>query len=320
MSDVAANQCPASGPRCGARYGPHQVARERYGGVVTARYRTRPQVNFLEFRTLEQRRVQAGNAIWAILAGARIASNTLNLTEGSTRTLAEIFPSVQHIRRFNLRSDLARDLLDDAESDLCTMGMSYAIALHEDFVKTCLGWLVPLGLVSRSTFDSANTSNVHELMELATGHMVNSDSLALFHLTRLMRNCHIHAGGLGSRALEGHRETLTQGQTAIWEALTGEPFAPTAQGDPVSVGIGGLIATLAIGKRLSYDVNLCLQAAFPTELWADKAAVEYFSLGAKRPTDNNALRSLRGYTRGRFDAIALTDSDLQDAISRLKGT
>ena len=44
---------------------------------------------------------------------------------------------------------------------MSTMGMSYAIALHEDFVKTCLGWLVPLGLLTRRQWRDARTADVH---------------------------------------------------------------------------------------------------------------------------------------------------------------
>ncbi|OCL36843.1 hypothetical protein BCR15_12950 [Tessaracoccus lapidicaptus] len=248
-----------------------------------------------------------------------MASNTLNLTEGSTRTLAEIFPTVEHIDRFNLRSDTARELLAQAEAELCTMGMSYAIALHEDFVKTCLSWLLPLGLVTRSQVREAKTFNIHEKIETASGVSMDIDSLQLFHLTRLMRNCHIHAGGQGSRELERHGNGLTSRQVAVWESLTKEPFTPIRQGAYVAVGVGGLIATLAIGKRLSYDVNLCLQSAIPRDKWADMAAAEYFSLGAKKPSHPKALRSVRGYARGRYDALSLTDRELTDAIDRIMG-
>jgi hypothetical protein len=285
---------------------------------VTSRYRTRPQVHFAAFRILEERRVEAGNAIWAILAGSKIAANTLSLTEGSTRTLAEMFPSVEHIERFNLRSDIARSLLGNAEADLCTMGMSYAIALHEDFVKTCLSWLVPLKRITRSKLRDAKAANVHEKLEGASGVSMDVDSLALFHLTRLMRNCHIHAGGLGSRELERHASTLNSTQRYTWEKLTKESFAVPAEGVPVLVGVGGLIATLAIGKRLSYDVNLTLQAAIPRSEWANLAAREYFALGAKGPRHATALRSLKGYTRTTYSALALTDNELRAAIDRLK--
>ncbi|NYD42218.1 hypothetical protein [Nocardioides panaciterrulae] len=275
-------------------------------------------MHFEAFRTLEQRRIDAGNAIWAILAGSKIASNTLNLTEGSTRTLAEMFPTVEHIERFNLRSDIARSLLGDAEADLCTMGMSYAIALHEDFVKTCLGWLLPLGLVTRSQLRDAKTFNVHEKIEAASGVAMDVDALALFHLTRLMRNCHIHAGGLGSKELERYTTGMTPTQIAGWEELTKRPFQVLVEGTPVEVGVGELIATLAIGKRLSYDVNLALQSAIPRDEWANMAAKEYFALGAKSPSHNSALRSLVGYTRGTYSALALTADELSAAIERLR--
>lgn len=288
-----------------------------YPARVTSRYRTQPQVHFAAFRVLEQRRVDAGNAIWAILAGSKIAANTLNLTDGSKRTLAEIFPSVEHIQRFNLRSDNARALLGNAESDLCTMGMSYALALHEDFVKTCLAWLVPLGLLTPAQLRGAKTFNIHEKMEGATGVSVNADSLALFHLTRLIRNCHIHAGGTGSAELERHSRALTTDQRQVWEAITGEPLDIIPMHQPATVGVGGLIATLAIGKRLSYDVNLCLQAAIPRDEWASMAAREYFALGAKGPRHAKALKSLMGYTRGTYDALALTEDELLGAIERL---
>lgn len=198
------------------------------------------------------------------------------------------------------------------------MGMSYALALHEDFVKTCLGWLVPLGSLTRRQWKDASTVNVHEKLECASGREMEPDSLALFHFTRLIRNCHIHAGGRGSQELERHSTALTTDQRATWEKLTGEPFAAISEGEPAHVGVGGLTATLAIGKRLSYDVNLCLQAAIPRSVWADMAAAEYFSLGAKPPTHRKALQAVRGHARGRYDALAFTEAELQAAINRSK--
>jgi len=83
-------------------------------------------------------------------------------------------------------------------------------------------------------------------------------------------------------------------------------------------GVGGLVATLAIGKRLAYDVNLGLQTAISRESWADIAADEYFSVGSKRPKDPSSLRALRGYLKGGFAPLALTDDELQSAIDRRK--
>jgi hypothetical protein len=145
------------------------------------------------------------------------------------------------------------------------------------------------------------------------------DSLVLFHMTRLMRNCHIHAGGSGSSHLEAHMRALSATQISAWEGLTQKPFAVIPENAPVTVEVGELIATLAVGKRLSYEVNLCLQAAIPRDEWADRAAGEYFGLvGAKSPKDPKALRSLMGYARPNFSALSLTEREYQDAIDRFK--
>lgn len=247
-----------------------------------------------------------------------MASNTLTLTEGSERTLSEIFPSVEHIQRFNLRTDRARSLLATAEQDMSTMGMSYALALHEDFAKTCLGWLVPLGKLTRRQWRDSRTVDVHEKLEQASGQRMNVDSLKLFHLVRIIRNCHIHAGGRASAELERYSSALTPDQRTTWEDLTGEPYAVMRRDDPAHVGVGGLTATLAIGKRLSYDINLCLQKAIPRSTWADMAAGEYFALGAKPATHVKALRAVKGHIRGRYDALAFTDEELEAAIDRAK--
>lgn len=229
-----------------------------------------------------------------------------------------MFPSIDHVARFDMRSDRASKLMEDAETEMSTMGMTYAIALHEDFVKSCLAMLIPTGKFSQSKLRNTTTVNAHENLAAASGHPFDVDALTLFHLTRLARNCHIHAGGLVDKRLVDQYESLTVEQRSLWESLTGEPFEIPPIDSRARVGVGGLVATLAIGKRLSYDVNLALQKSIPRTSWADMAANEYFELGAKKPNDPTALRALKGYLRGGFSALALTDDELRAAIDRRK--
>lgn len=256
--------------------------------------------------------------IWAMIVGSNMAASTLEATRDSSQTLSKLFPEIAHVKRFDMRSDSAKKLMGSAETEMSTMGMTYAIALHEDFVKSCLAMLLPLGRISNGKLNDANTSNAHEIMSDATGHNFDPDALALFHVTRLIRNCHIHAGGKVSKQLVATCAALEPSQIALWESLTGETYIAPVLGSPALVGVGGLIATLAVGKRLSYDVNLALQAVIPRSTWADMAATEYFQLGSKNPKDPAALRSLRGYLRGGFGALKLTDSELKAAIDRKK--
>lgn len=266
---------------------------------------------------LEKRRVASSNTIWAMLAGSKVAANTLSLTDGAERTLGEIFPAIEHIQRFNFRTNEARAILNAAEADLCTMGMTYAIALHEDFVKSCLWLLVPHKLISAKKINNATTSNVHEVFEKAARSLLHADSLALFHLTRLIRNCHIHAGGEVSNALVNAYASLTPSQATLWEGLTKETLNTPAVGDPAEVGVGGLIATLAVGKRLGREINAGLQSAIPRDTWADIAVSDYFANHKRSPRDPTAVRSVRGYIRGLYDALALTNVELSAAIQRI---
>lgn len=97
-----------------------------------------PIAQFLQYRRHDAARIQANNAIMALLAGSHLASHTLQLTDGSAHLLPEIFPRVPHIRRFNLETSQARLLLLDAEVHLAAMAVPYMLAIHEDFANTCL--------------------------------------------------------------------------------------------------------------------------------------------------------------------------------------
>lgn len=273
----------------------------------------------MAFRELESRRIEASNTIWALLVGADLAANAISQSrETSELTLAKIFPSVKHVQRFDLRADRAQTVLGKVEKDFCTMAMAHSIALHEDFVKCCLEMLIPQGKYSRTKLREVNTNTIHEDFATATGQVIDADILALFHLTRLIRNCHIHAGGRVNARLKEFRNILSESQAELWEELSGEPPESPDVGDNAKVGVGGLVATLAIGKQLAYEINLGLQRVFPRAVWADIAVDEYLRLSGKRPSDTTVIRSLPGYLRGGFGALRLSGHELQAALDRLR--
>ena len=269
------------------------------------------------FADLEARRVEMSNTIWAMLVGSKLASESLARLAPPQPPLSLTFPTVPHINRMNLRPAQARVLLDRSEGDLGVMGVSYAIAMHEDFVKTTLSWLRPLGKISNTKFNSATTANVHELLGSSSGRRVRPASLQLFHLVRLMRNCHIHAGGVASATLESVMSAMPRRQREEWSRLVGARFTVIAEGDHVDIGIPELVATLAVCKRLSYEVNLCLQRAIPKKMWADFATSDYFGIrGSKSPRDPAARKSLLRYVARNFGAVKLSDVTVEAALRR----
>ena len=97
------------------------------------------------FRRYEAVRQEANNAMMALLAGSKLAAHTLQLTSGSVRLLPEIFPGVPHIGYFNLRTDVAAQLLAEVGHHLGAVAVPYALAVHEDFVISTLELLDSLG-------------------------------------------------------------------------------------------------------------------------------------------------------------------------------
>jgi len=285
---------------------------------MTARYRVLPQVKFKGFRDLERRRVQASDAVWAILVGSKLACQTMAEAPDQLALLADAYPEVEHVQRMNQRLDRAAAILDRAEGDVCTMALSFTFGLHEDFLRACLGFLVPLGLITPAAIRNANSAGLHEKVGEVTGRPVDADALALFHLTRHIRNAHTHSAGLVRSTLVDYYASLDAPKRALWESVTSEPFRIPIMGESAAIGSSGLVGSLAIQKRLAYDVNVALQNVVPRDRWADMAADEYFEESSKSVKDPTALRSLRGYVRGCFDALALSDVELQAAIDRRK--
>src|SRR4051812_444630 len=135
------------------------------------------EVRFPAHRQYELTRIEISNAMMALLAGSQLAAHLLKLTEGSTRLLPEVFPRVEHIGRFNLTSGVARKILDDAESHLGAMAVPYALALHEDYLKSCLHMLEDAGKVPRGTAERAKLAFQHQKIEQASNAQFSPDSL-----------------------------------------------------------------------------------------------------------------------------------------------
>ena len=95
-------------------------------------------VRFADYRQYEQVRTEASNAVMGLLAGARMAEHMLQLTEGSDRLLPEMFPQIPHIGRLNLKTGAARGILAAGDTHLGAMAVPYALAIHEDYLRTCL--------------------------------------------------------------------------------------------------------------------------------------------------------------------------------------
>ncbi len=251
-----------------------------------------------------------------LLAGSKLASQTLKLTAGSQLLLSDIFPSVPHIRRFNLTTEKAQGVLDNAEDLLGILAVPQVMALQEDVMTGMLDLLEQniAGLGNIST--GARTVNIHEKFQDATRTSFTPESLELFHLVRKARNTHIHNGGRASQTLVDAISATNIVTLRTWENITKTPFPVYQVGDPVHLGLSELIGILALTKRLAEEANEILQRVLPASVWAD-LAVEHWLKTRKPGNSEQQFKQLLGLAKMNYMAVSLSEADLRAAQSRV---
>lgn len=253
----------------------------------------------------------------ALLAGSRLAENTLQLTAGSARLLPEIFPAVPHIKRMNLSTASAQSLLAEAETHLSAMAVPYALAIHEDFVQTCFGLLIRAGQMTQAEADGTKAYSMHRTFERKVGQRLPQDPMQQFHLIRQMRNAVIHAGGIPEPRLIAAAANLSQSALSQWIKLTGEhPQARISPRVPVTFSHGELILALAVTKRISQEMNCLLRDRLRRATWADISLEDFTSQHAALKHISQRKRKLPGFLRTYYRSLNLTQSELNSAMQR----
>ena len=281
-------------------------------------------MEFPAFRTYEASRQEANNAMMALLAGSKLAAHTLQLTTGSTRLLPEIFPGVEHVTYFNLRTDAATQLLRDTGHHLGAVAVPYALAVHEDFVMTVLSLLRENGFTRKAPGDNADPTknrvtawNMHEAMWMTVGQPLppRGSVMALehFHLLREMRNAQIHAGGAVSGRLSDEVDNMTSQAATAWERLSRRAPTDVIASDPLRFTTFDIFAVFSITKTLGRTVNTLLRDSLTTGQWADICLKDYSNLTSKPRGSDRWLRGLIGHAAINYGAGVMTEQDVVDA-------
>jgi hypothetical protein len=277
----------------------------------------RSEVRFAAYRDYTKKRTEASNALMALLAGAQMASHLLKLTDGSEHLLPDIFPSVPHIRRFNLSTDQARGLLNAADEHLGAMSVPYVLAIHEDYLRTCLTLLAQDCKCSPKAA-GAQAWALHGKVATAAGTAFSHDSIVQFDTLREMRNCMIHAGGQADTRLLGHISQWTAEIAADWLAVAHNDPRRLRLGDKIRFSHGELIMSLAVTKRLAREANKLLQTTLSKAFWADLVMAELVAGDPAAARGSQALKKARGLARFSYRPLDLTDDELKKAIERAR--
>ncbi|MGI5251450.1 hypothetical protein [Actinacidiphila glaucinigra] len=238
-----------------------------------------------------------------------MAIHLLKLTEGSDHLLAEVFPSIPHITRFNLTTSRASDILKAADSHLGAMAVPYVLGAHEDYMKACLKLVEQHNGIN---LDAENTGSArqHDKLQTAATTTFQAETLEQFHLVRKMRNCMVHAGGAVNKPLENHCAAMSATAKAGWDKLAGyEPNFRVGHGN-VTLGHRETVAALAITKNLARQANQILQTCISRASWGE-ILMKDLDTGPGLPKDpSERIRKVRGYARFNYSALRFTEQEI----------
>ncbi|MET9203499.1 hypothetical protein [Gordonia sp. NPDC003585] len=273
-------------------------------------------MRFKIHRQYEARKDAANNAVMGLLAGAQLSAHFLQPTLGSERMLPEIFPNVEHIKRFNLRSESAAEILSAADAHLGMMSVPYVLSLHEDYLRTCAKMLHKAGRCS-ATKAKANLNELHQNIADASGAAYTIDMIAYIDALRWMRNDVIHNGGIVRQQLIDAVRGWTQPLTDGWVALARRDPTALSVGDRIEFGHGEMVAVLAVTKRLDRETNVMLQAALPRTTWVSMVVDEADELvpGGCGKDPILGLRKAKGVARHHYASVGLTEAEIKAEIA-----
>jgi hypothetical protein len=292
----------------------------RSGGEGAMKSQAEPTVvKFPDYRTFESSRILANDAMVALLIGSRVADATL--AEASVQDAARFLPdivTVEEVERLNRTVPDARGLLQASEILLAYMAIPFALAVYQSFAARAVLLLRDAG--KDHTEDDPFVMSLHRIQEhlVEIGLNFENDSLALFHLSRRIRNRVVHYAGMpGSRLLGEYRNLSTTCRTR-WEDLTGRPLSADPEGAGLILASGEMRAVLAITKGLARELCGNLVEAIGRATWADIAVRDYRSINPQRFGEKaQRPRRLRGFTRTLYGPLNLGDEELADAVDRL---
>ncbi|SDL00651.1 hypothetical protein SAMN05216298_2236 [Glycomyces sambucus] len=276
------------------------------------------EIQYPEYRRYVETRVVVNNAVMALLAGSRLAGHSLQLNTGSHRTLAELFPAVEHIERFDLRSDHARELLLNADYHLASVTIPYALATHEDFVMSSIKMLKSEKITIRKGKEEIRANNMHEVLFSSTDHALPEEWMQSFHLLRQMRNCIVHAGGRAQKALLDHLTEMGAAATEGWQRINHQTPAQVVLNDKLDLIAEHIFTAFAVTKRLGREINTALGSRIPQTSWAAIAVEDFHEHSSKIKNSSAWRRALLGYARTSYSPLKLQENELESA-ARAKG-
>lgn len=278
-------------------------------------------VRFPAYRSYLEVRTLANDNFMALLAGSEIAREALAAADPNA-LLPQAFPLAVTAPRMNQPVAQVDRLLADASTVIARVAIPQVLTVYAVYLSDSINLLRDLGL-DEDPHDPEETHLrvLHSRIEGSTEGTLPKADIELFELLRVVRNRLEHQGGTPGSKLDPRWKQASAEAKAEWCRLAQRPFSdviPRPATKPMQLGLGELIATLAITHRLAHRVNAILVEHVAEDVWADTVVEDYGDLNRRKARDpNRSLRRVKGLARRWYQPLGLTDEALEEVLKRV---
>jgi hypothetical protein len=280
-------------------------------------------VLFPAFRSYLAARKTVNDELMAIVVGAAIADRALMPPAPQGALLSEWASDIPGVLRMNQSIACVRTVLGKAPGTVARTAIPYMLAVYAVYLADAIGMLRQAGLdVDPHEPDDTHLKALHgRFMAAATTALPERD-VALFEISRMVRNRLVHQAGAPGSKLRAEWARLSPDAKDEWIRVAGRPLieAISTRDEPLDLDLGELFATLAVTHRLAHRINGVLVQRVPARVWADLLVADYRELWPRRyGNSDQRLRRLSGYARQHYGALELDSDELREAVRRVDG-
>lgn len=277
---------------------------------------TKP-VMFPAYRSYVEARTVINDRLMSLVVGAELARGGLS-GGNEAELLAKAFPSLPHVGRMNQSVGEVKRMLAEAELTISRIAIPYIFSVYGVYLADAVVLLQGVGMDEDGHEpDDTHLSVLHGRFEDATGGSLPARELSLFELIRTVRNRIAHQAGTPGSKLASRWRGMSAEAQEEWLRLAGRPITDLV-GDPsrpMDLGLGELIATLAVTHRLAHRVNAGLAESVDRDVWAEVVVADYRELWPNQYREPaRRVRRIHGYARHSYAPLGLTSDQIEAVL------
>jgi hypothetical protein len=226
------------------------------------------EIWFPAYRRHDRARIRASDAMMALLASSRLATERLSSVGEPEILLPQAFPDVADLHRMNRSVRDSTALIERAEREFVFMAIPYTLSVHQAFIVDCIRLVQDETETDSSAQDALlRLEVIHDRFIEVSGQQLPADLRSLFQLLRHLRNRIVHYAAVQGSHLREKWLELPPPAVNGWTKVAGRALPVGRSADEMDLRLGELLAALMTVTRLGREVSAAMGAAIEPERW-----------------------------------------------------